>query len=545
MFLQDKMDVSKAYDTVWTDGLFYQLNKMGISGRLWRLMYRAYQDFKCHVRIEDKTSDWFTMQCGIHQGGFLSLTKYVAFINGLLLSLKDSGLCCTIGAIPSTPVGYADDIATANTSKRKTDKTLQLVHNFGTTWRFKFNAKKSAVLVYGESRKEHEVGIKHRHFKLGKERVGERCEYDHVGIKACIFSDNNDRISEKITKGRRTLNAASGLGIRKSGITLRTCNLIFWSIVIPTVTFGCELWQVNDNDLQKLQNFQKYSGRRVQRFPKRSPSCTSYYGLGWLRIETYVQVKKLLFILTFLFMNDGSLLKRIFKARVTDYVQKNRTLKHNPHNSPICDMLDTSIRFNLLEDILKMTFGYAPTIPKKAWSKMVWDRARKLDDICWKSTAIIAEKTELLIATVGAPHYLTWWHIADNVPQCQAMCEIMARLICHASQLRDDDPRYKGSSPLQKMCQECDLGVIESVQHLVMQCPANEGYRIEMFNEIIAIDANFDERCNQSPGETYLWLLGKQIERLENDKMCDIWIIAGHYIAKMYKCRLSSREGIG
>ena len=67
-------DVSKAYDTVWTDGLFFQLHEMGIRGRMWRLLYRAYIDFKSRVRIGDKCSGWYNMLCGIHQGGFLSYT---------------------------------------------------------------------------------------------------------------------------------------------------------------------------------------------------------------------------------------------------------------------------------------------------------------------------------------------------------------------------------------------------------------------------------------------------------------------------------------
>ena len=79
----------------------------------------------------------------------------------------------------------------------------------------------------------------------------------------------------------------------------------------------------------------------------------------------------------------------------------------------------------------------------------------------------------------------------------------------------------------------------------MMQCPANELSRIEMFREIRAIDENFDERCNQAPGNTYLWLLGKPIEHLDNDKMVKIWIIAGHCITNMYKRRLSNRQGIG
>ena len=83
-------DVSKAFDTVWTDGLFWQLHKKGLRGRLWRLMYSAYTDFKCKVRIDDETSEWYTMLCGIHQGGYLSLMKYTAFINPLLEELEHS-----------------------------------------------------------------------------------------------------------------------------------------------------------------------------------------------------------------------------------------------------------------------------------------------------------------------------------------------------------------------------------------------------------------------------------------------------------------------
>ena len=37
--------VSKAFDTVWTDGIIYKLYNMGIRGRLWRLLHRAYVDF--------------------------------------------------------------------------------------------------------------------------------------------------------------------------------------------------------------------------------------------------------------------------------------------------------------------------------------------------------------------------------------------------------------------------------------------------------------------------------------------------------------------
>ena len=104
-------DVSKAFDSVWVDGLFFQLHNLGIRDSLWRMLYKGYMDFSCCVRIGDKISKPYPMLCGIHQGGFLSLVKYIAFVNSLIVELKHSNLCCAINRIQTTPLGYADDLA--------------------------------------------------------------------------------------------------------------------------------------------------------------------------------------------------------------------------------------------------------------------------------------------------------------------------------------------------------------------------------------------------------------------------------------------------
>ena len=142
------LDVSKAFDGVWIDGLFYHLRQMGVVGRTWRMLYDTYQNFKCKVRIAGNYSDWYTMECGIHQGGVLSLLKYVAFIDPLLRSLEESRLGCQIANINVNPIGYADDMASACTSKANTDKSLSMIDAYAKKWRYAYNAKKSAVLVF-------------------------------------------------------------------------------------------------------------------------------------------------------------------------------------------------------------------------------------------------------------------------------------------------------------------------------------------------------------------------------------------------------------
>ena len=139
-------------------------------------------------------------------------------------------------------------------------------------------------------------------------------------------------------------------------------------------------------DLEKLQCSQCYAGRRVQRFPKRSPSCSSYYGLGWLRIETYIQVKKLLFIFTLLCIDENNTQKQVFNARVRNLITGEN--RETPHNSAIFEMLNTNVRFDLLDIIMEMTLGYSTISPKKEWYKLVWDRAWRLDDIYWIASVL-------------------------------------------------------------------------------------------------------------------------------------------------------------
>ena len=171
-------DVAKAFDSVWIGGLFKQINDRGITGETWRLLHRNYVDFKCCVKVMNSFSEWYTLACGIHQGGYISLLKYIVFINS------------------SAPVGYADDLAAACNNKYKMDRVMEIVHNHRRTWRYDFNARKSGVLVFGETRREHSENSRNRLFRLGHDKVGEKTNYDHVGVNVSISSGDTIGIGE-------------------------------------------------------------------------------------------------------------------------------------------------------------------------------------------------------------------------------------------------------------------------------------------------------------------------------------------------------------
>ena len=362
-------DVSKAFDSVWIDGLFFQLHQLGIRDSLWRILYKGYTDFSCMVRIGDRTSLPYPMLCGIHQGGYLSLVKYIAFVNSLIVELKNSRLCCMVERVQSTPLGYADDLATCTLSGARMHRVLDIVDKHGRTWRYSFNAKKSAIMVFGESSAETAQGIQNRMFKLGDARVKETYYYDHVGIKICLKGDFHVRTEEKVKKARTTLNMATCMGVRKGGLNLYTCCLIYWTVVVPTLCFGCELWIMKKKDIQMLQCFQRYSARRLQRLHPRSLSATSRVCLGWLDIVRYIMARKAIFIRTIFVMKDYIPIKTILVDRIVRTPHDD--IVPNTHNSPITDILNTCVQFNLMPCVRMMARG---TILSKAKWKSVYGR---------------------------------------------------------------------------------------------------------------------------------------------------------------------------
>ena len=538
------LDVSKAFDGVWIGGLFFRLWKIGIYGKTWRLFYNSYTDFQCKARIQNKMSKWYPLWCGIHQGGYLSLIKYIAFINSLLTGLEQSGFFSVVHGLSISSLGYADDVASASTSKNKTDQVLKLVYKHSCTWRYRFNPKKSAILVFGESDKENRVNSKNRMYKLGSDPIKEQQSYDHLGLKNNCLWQNKARISEKIGKGRKALNTAAGLGLKPGGLSINACGLIFWSLVVPIITFACELWILNDEDVKLLEDFQTYAGRRIQRFAQNSPRVTSYVGLGWIRLEMFVYIKKLLFIRTIAILDDNSMYKHIFRARFNDFNDNKDVCTINRLQSVTFDILRTADNFGLYEIVGQMLDG-TRVYSKKQWRDIVWKRAREIDNYDWYYRTQFFSVTAHLKSVMDTVKPIVWWQLGDHCPELMQQCETMSKLICGASRLKSDSYMYKNDCINRPYCDMCNNFAIENVEHLIMHCPALKEKREKMLQEIEALEYLSGTQILLPSGNNLPIFLGKIPENVDHETMLHFHRIVAKNVHQMYIFVLKNRDGIG
>ena len=470
--------------------------------------------------------------------------KYTAFINSLLVSLEESNLCCDILRISTSPLGYADDVASASTSKYKLDMVMKLVHEHSNRWRYQLNAKKCAVLVYGESKRESERNSNERVYRLGSETVKERKTYDHVGLKNCIGGDFSERINEKLTKGKKTLCASSGIGIKTGGLTQKICCFIYWTIIVPIMTYASELWVMNDSDIEKLDKVHRYAGRKIQRMHHRSAINTSYECLGWMRIENFIYAKKLLFIRTIAVKDIDSIYRRVFIARMKQFNNDIGKGVSNIHHSPIFDILRVSILYGLYEEVYRMVIGTV-TFSKQAWKVIVWNRAWQIEKGSWNDVTTLFANTSLLNSIMGEPGYSVWWQISDVNHKFIKYCEIMIKIICRCSRLKSDDYSLEGAPFGEKACTRCDDFICEDVKHIVLQCESNSVLRNAMFKEIEEMKDGTGRTILANTDDILLNLLGKFCPAVGESDMFKFWKISCVYISRIYWNVVNDRVGIG
>lgn len=235
------IDFQQAFDSVPHFPMMKAISDFGIRGKMFNLIKDIYTDSKCKVRLNDgKLTLEIPIKRGVKQGDPLSPILFIIFIDSLSKLIQSRCLGVNLGkGLNLSNLLYADDVSLCTHSTRKLQHILDLTSLWLDTYNMKANPKKCGIMVFRAIGKK--ATRTNQTFYIQQQQIPQVETYKYLGID---FDRNLSYVTmanTRIQKAEKILNICS----RKFGSNfypLRTKIMILKSIIIPTLTYGCQLW---------------------------------------------------------------------------------------------------------------------------------------------------------------------------------------------------------------------------------------------------------------------------------------------------------------
>ena len=143
------LDISKAFDKVWHEGLLYQLKSLGISGELYNLLENYLSDRFQRIILNRQFSSWKPILAGVPQDSILDPLHFLIYNNDLPNELKSNAKL------------FADDTSLFTLVKDKNESTsilndILLISKWAYNWKMFFNpdpTKPAHELIFSKKNK--------------------------------------------------------------------------------------------------------------------------------------------------------------------------------------------------------------------------------------------------------------------------------------------------------------------------------------------------------------------------------------------------------
>ena len=121
------LDISKAFDKEWHQGLHYKLRQSGISDELLNILIDFLDNRTQRVILNSQYSSWAKVEAGVPQGSIFGPLLFLIYINELS------------GNLASNPKLLFSVVKNVNASNIDLNNNLKKIGEWGFQWKMSFN----------------------------------------------------------------------------------------------------------------------------------------------------------------------------------------------------------------------------------------------------------------------------------------------------------------------------------------------------------------------------------------------------------------------
>lgn len=259
------LDIEKAFDSIWHDGLIHKLIKMKLPTFLIRLIDAFVRDRNFAVHINNNTSNKINIPAGLAQGTCISPVLYALFVADMP-SLNNTKLAL-----------YADDTAIYTAAKRsniivnRLNSSLIALHHYFIKWKIKVNATKTQAIIFTFNNRR--IRIPSKPLLSQNSTIEWSKSINYLGIKFDKKQTFKCHIDNAIIKANKCFRALLPLLASKSHLSTINKTLIYTAVIRPILAYGAPVWSsAAQTHIKKINTLQNKILKTINNLPRRTPT---------------------------------------------------------------------------------------------------------------------------------------------------------------------------------------------------------------------------------------------------------------------------------
>ena len=286
------LDVRKAFDTVWREGLLLKLWESGVQGKLWHALAALYSSNKSAILVNGRPTRWFDIQQGVRQGGTESPFLFKLYIDGLVAELKklNLGVLLKDGSVVSedhllSVLLFADDIVLVAESRSDLQKLIDVVAAYSHKWRFKENLGKCGVMSVLANKPAHNKTVEvESALKLFGGDIADVSEYKYLGVWLTSDLAWERHIQHVKAKARKAVSRFQRVfSNRRLPVKLRLS--VYKAYVRPHFDYASGIWWANSKQRVSLEAVQLGVLRQILQCNTKTNNHAAWAALGVVPLE--------------------------------------------------------------------------------------------------------------------------------------------------------------------------------------------------------------------------------------------------------------------